>query len=152
MISRQIGSYSYAQDIKVNTFDGDSNFIVGKFCSIGDNLELYFYENHRTDWITTYPFGHMHKDIFNTFDGIGHPRTNGDIVIGNDIWIGKNVSIMSGITIGDGAVLAAYSHVVKNIEPYTIYGGNPARLIKYRFSKEIIDILLQFSEKESPWL
>jgi len=94
-------------------------------------------------WVTTYPFGHIHKNIFNNFNGAGHPATKGDVIIGNDVWIGANVTIMSGITIGDGSVIAANSHVVKNVEPYSLHGGNPAKLIKYRFSPEQIEKLLQ---------
>jgi virginiamycin A acetyltransferase len=77
------------------------------------------------------------------FDGYGHPGTKGNVIIGNDVWIGSNVTIMSGVTIGDGAVIANNSHVVKNVEPYTLVGGNPAKLIKYRFSKEQIEKLLK---------
>jgi len=99
--------------------------------------------NHRTDWVTTYPFGHINQHIFNNFNGQGHPATKGDVVIGNDVWIGQNVTIMSGVTIGDGAIIANNSHVVRNVEPYSIVGGNPAKLIKYRFTKEQIEKLLE---------
>ena len=65
------------------------------------------------------------------------------MIIGNDVWISANVTIMSGITIGDGAVIAHNSHVVKNVEPYSVIGGNPAKLIKYRFTPEQIEKLLE---------
>ena len=68
---------------------------------------------------------------------------NGHVVIGNDVWIADNVTIMSGIIIGNGAVVANNSHVIKNVEPYSIVGGNPARHIKYRFSEEQIKKLLE---------
>ena len=99
--------------------------------------------NHRTDWVTTYPFGHIHNNIFNNFNGEGHPSTKGDVVIGNDVWIGANVTIMSGVTIGDGVVIANNSHVVRNCEPYSMVGGNPAKLIKKRFTEEQIESLLE---------
>ena len=83
------------------------------------------------------------KNIFNNFNGGGHPSTKGDIIIGNDIWIADNVTIMSGITIGDGAVIANNSHVIKNVEPYSIVGGNPAKFIKYRFTPKQIKCLLE---------
>ena len=70
-------------------------------------------------------------------------KTNGDVDIGNDVWIGEHVTIMSGVTIGDGAVIATNSHVVKNVAPYSIVGGNPAKLIKYRFTEEQIQKLLE---------
>ncbi|MGA1049821.1 MAG: CatB-related O-acetyltransferase, partial [Minisyncoccia bacterium] len=75
--------------------------------------------------------------------GIGHPCTNGDVIIGNDVWFGDNVTIMSGVTLGDGVVIANNSHVVKNVEPYSLIGGNPAKLIKKRFTEEQIDKLLE---------
>ena len=138
------GKYSYGtNNVKVFHWGEPAQLHIGSFCSIGLNCSVYLGGNHRTEWITTYPFGHINKDIFNNFDGEGHPSTNGDVVIGNDVWIGNNVTIMSGVTIGDGAVLAANSHVVKNVDPYTIVGGNPARPIKQRFSKEIVDKLLE---------
>lgn len=121
----------------------DAKLIVGNFCSIADGVKIYLGGNHRTDWVTTYPFGHVSKSIFNKFNGHGHPSTKGDVIIGNDVWIGNNVTIMSGVTIGDGVVIANNSHVVKNVEPYSLVGGNPAKLIKYRFSQEQIEKLLQ---------
>ena len=117
---------------------------VGNFCSIAiHNVNAFVGGNHHTDWVTTFPFGHTSTDTFTTFNGVGHPTTKGDIIIGNDVWIGENTTIMSGVTIGDGAVIANSSHVVKNVEPYSIVGGNPARFIKYRFTPEQIEKLLQ---------
>lgn len=68
----------------------------------------------------------------------------GDTIIGNDVWIGRESIIMPGVKIGDGAIVAAYSVVVKNIPPYTVYGGNPAKFIKDRFDEELKDLLLRF--------
>jgi acetyltransferase-like isoleucine patch superfamily enzyme len=116
---------------------------VGNFCSIASNLQVYLGGNHRSDWVTTYPFGHIHKNIFNEFNGVGHPATKGNVTIGNDVWIGDNVTIMSGIIIGDGAIIANGSIIVKNVEPYSVVGGNPAKLLKYRFRQDQIDKLLE---------
>lgn len=137
-----IGKYSYGQP---NILWGNSGakLIIGSFCSIASNVNIYLGGNHRSDWITTYPFGHINKQVFNSFDGTGHPSTKGDVEIGNDVWIGSNVVIMSGVKIGDGAVIANNSHVVKNIDSYSIVGGNPVMFIKYRFDKEKIDQLLK---------
>ena len=121
----------------------DAKLVIGNFCSIGQNMNVYLAGNHRTDWVTTFPFGHMNPNVFNKFNGVGHNSTKGDVIIGNDVWIGDCVTIMSGITIGDGAVVANNSHVVKNVEPYSVVGGNPARFIKYRFTKDQIDKLLE---------
>lgn len=124
-------------------FLDEAKLVVGNFSSIACNVKIYLGGNHRTDWVTTYPFGHIHTSIFNKFDGVGHPSTKGDVIIGNDVWIGENVTIMSGVTIGDGVVIANNSHVVKDVEPYSLVGGNPAKLIKYRFSQEQIEKLLE---------
>jgi acetyltransferase-like isoleucine patch superfamily enzyme len=136
------GKYTYG---KPNVFweSEKATLTIGNFCSIANNVNIYLGGNHRTDWVTTYPFGHMHRDIFNCFDGVGHPSTKGSVVIGNDVWIGSNVTIMSGVTVGDGAIIANNSHVVKNVEPYSLTGGNPAKLIKYRFEPEQIEKLLE---------
>lgn len=139
---RVCGDYTYiGGNFKVEWGDR-SGLYVGKFCSIGANVMVYLGGNHNVDWVTTYPFGHIHQDIFH-HSGIGHPSTKGDVIIGNDVWIANNVTIMSGITIGDGAIIANNSHVVKNVEPYSIVGGNPARLIKLRFTPDQISALLR---------
>jgi len=99
--------------------------------------------NHRVDWITTFPFGHIFRDELGGTEIVEHPQSNGEIIIGNDVWIASNVTIMSGIQIGDGAVIAANSMVVKDIAAYEIWGGNPAKKLKMRFSDEIIKSLLK---------
>jgi acetyltransferase-like isoleucine patch superfamily enzyme len=136
------GKYTYGTP-EVKWANPNAKLTIGNFCSIAGNVKIYLGGNHRTDWITTYPFGHINRHIFNSFNGEGHPSTKGDVIIGNDVWIGDNVTIMSGVTIGDGAIIANNSHVVKHVEPYSITGGNPAKLIKYRFTKEQIDKLLE---------
>lgn len=135
------GDYTYG---RCNVLDwGDPYTLkVGKFCSLAANITVYVSGNHRTNWVTTYPFGSHLSNIFHR-EGESACVSNGDVIIGNDVWIGNNATIMSGITVGDGSVIAANSHVVKNVEPYSIVGGNPARLIKYRFSHEQISKLLE---------
>ena len=95
--------------------------------------------------MTTYPFGHIHTDAF-PHHGEGHPHTKGDVVIGNDVWLGACSVIMSGVTIGNGAVVGANSVVTKDVPDYCVVAGNPARIIKKRFSDEQIAALL-----ENPW-
>ena len=137
-----VGKYSYGTPL-VKWVNPNAKLNIGNFCSIAGNVTIYLGGNHRTDWVTTYPFGHINTHVFNTYDGHGHPATKGNVTIGNDVWIGDNVTIMSGVMVGDGAIIANNSHIVKNIEPYTIVGGNPAKLIKYRFTKEQIEKLLE---------
>ena len=136
------GKYTYG---RANTHWGGPNakLTVGNFCSIGNHCNIYLGGNHRIDWVTTFPFGHISQEVFNNFDGQGHPSTKGDVIIGNDVWIGDNVTIMSGVTIGDGVVIANNSHVVKNVEPYNVIGGNPAKVIKKRFTDTQIQKLMK---------
>jgi acetyltransferase-like isoleucine patch superfamily enzyme len=136
-----IGKYTY--DLPLVWNQDDVKLYIGNFCSIAEGVKILLGGNHRIDWVTTYPFGHRHTNIFNKFNGIGHPSTKGDVIIGNDVWIGEGAKIMSGVIIGDGAVIANDSHVVKNVEPYSIVGGNPAKFIKYRFESEQIEKLLK---------
>ena len=141
-----VGDYTYGhQHIRLKSWGENTILKIGKFCSIADNVTVFLGGNHRVDWISTYPFGHINGDVFTTFNGYGHPSTNGNVIIGNDVWISSGVTIMSGIKIGDGAIIAANSHVVKNVEPYSLVGGNPAKLIRYRFPSEHIDALLNIS-------
>lgn len=138
------GRYTYGKAEVLTWKPKDETLTVGNFCSIADGVKVFLRANHRTDWVTTYPFGHIpSNNTFISFNGEGHPSTNGDVIVGNDVWIGQNATIMSGVTIGDGAVIANNSHVVKNVEPYSITGGNPAKHIKYRFTRDQIDKLLQ---------
>jgi chloramphenicol O-acetyltransferase type B len=138
-----VGKHTYGMNnISVRSWGEGAKLHVGSFCSVANNVTVFLGGNHRHDWVTTFPFGHIHKGIFNQFNGVGHPGTNGDVVVGNDVWIGSGVTIMSGVKIGDGAVIAANSHVVKDVPPYAIVGGNPGKVIKYRFTEEQIERLL----------
>lgn len=141
---RSVGKYTYG----VNNIDiyywGEGTYLdIGNYCSISGHIIIYLGGNHRTDWGTTFPFGHIHQNTFNKFDGTGHPSTKGNVKIGNDVWIGTYATIMSGVTIGDGACIANNSVVTKDVPPYAIVGGNPAKIIKYRFSDNIIEKLLK---------
>jgi len=141
-MAHSYGKYSYGM-LDILSWGEGAKLTIGSFCSIGSSGKVYLGGGHRTDRITTFPFGHINKEIFTNFDGSGHPKTNGDVNIGNDVWLGEHVTIMSGVTIGDGAVIAANSHVVKSVAPYSIVGGNPAKFIKYRFTSEQIQKLLE---------
>ena len=139
-----VGRFTYGHEkIVVNQWNEGSPLDIGAFCSIADNVQIFLGGNHRTDWITTFPFGHIFQTDLGGENIQGHPATNGGVSIGNDVWIGRGATIMSGISIGDGAVIAANATVVKNVPPYSIVGGNPARHLKFRFSDEIISLLLE---------
>lgn len=136
----KVGRYTYGTE-NIRLMGDMSNLIIGSFCSIASGVTVYVGAGHRTDRLTTYPFGHIHKDIFSNFDGEGHPTTSGDVIIGNDVWIGSGATIMSGVTIGSGAVIGANAHVTCHVDPYEVVGGNPASLLYYRFSEDDIRCL-----------
>lgn len=139
----KIGAFTYGfEDTTILSYNDDVPIEFGRFCSIASGLKLFTGGNHRPDWLSTYPFGHLMQKRIGIDPVQGTPSTNGGIIIGNDVWIGRDVTIMSGIRIGDGAVVAANSHVVKDVKPYEIVGGNPARHIKFRFDATTIDVLM----------
>lgn len=117
--------------------------IIGAFCAIGSGAVFMMAGNqgHRTDWVSTFPFFYVDDDAF-TDAGDGFVRA-GDTVIGNDVWIGSEAMIMPGVTIGDGAVIASRAVVTKNVAPYEIVGSNPAKHIRFRFTPEQIETLLE---------
>lgn len=138
-----IGPFTYGfKHMRVLQWGEEANLQIGSFCSIANGVTIFLGGNHRTDWITTFPFGHIFTSQLGGEGIEGHPGTLGDVVIGNDVWIGSGSTIMSGVRIGDGAVIAANSHVVTNVAPYAIVGGNPAKHIKFRFDPEICHLLL----------
>lgn len=151
-----VGDYTYYDDpidptafeqknVLFNWPEFGDRLIIGKFCALASGVQFIMGSaNHRTSSISTYPF--------HVFGGVWSERTpphlsqlpfKGDIVIGNDVWIGRNSVIMPGVHIGDGAVVAAHSVVTKNVAPYTVAGGNPAAVIKKRFDEELIALLLE---------
>lgn len=134
-----IGRFTYGNPL-VREWDEGAKLKIGNFCSIANDVTILLGGNHRGDWVTTFPF----NITFDEFKHItGHPATKGDVVIGNDVWIGMGTLILSGVTIGDGAIIAARSVVTKDIEPYSVVGGNPAKKIKNRFSDKVIKDLLK---------
>ncbi len=138
----RIGEYTYGKP-NILYHESGASLVIGKFCSIAENTTIFLGGNHRTDWVSTYPF----REIFTREQSLnsinGHPSTNGDVVIQNDVWIGRNVTILSGVNIGNGAVIGTGSLVTKDIGPYEIWGGNPAKLIRKRFDEEVIKSLLE---------
>ncbi|WP_079681202.1 CatB-related O-acetyltransferase [Planktothrix sp. PCC 11201] len=146
-----VGDYTYYDD-----FENPENFeknvlyhfdfigdqlIIGKFCAIASDVKFIMNGgNHRTDWLTNYPF-----PVFGNGWESAMPDAwpfKGNTVIGNDVWIGYGATIMPGINIGDGAIIGAQSVVTRDVLPYTIVGGNPAKEIRKRFEDSIIKELL----------
>lgn len=135
----EMGAWSYGNPVIFSWGEG-AKVKVGRFCSIGAEVKIMLGGEHHTDWVTTYPFTTLWPESAGTISG--HPKTKGDVIIGNDVWIGYGAFIISGVTIGDGAVVGAQAVVTKSVPPYAIVGGNPARIIRYRFDEEVIRKLL----------
>ena len=123
-------------------FLGDK-LVIGKFCAIARGIEFVMNgANHRMGGITTYPFNIMGGGWEKFAPGIGDLPFKVDTVIGNDVWIGQNVTVMPGVHIGDGAIVGANSVVAKDVPPYCIAVGNPCRVVRKRFDDETIAFLL----------
>ncbi len=148
-----VGDYTYYDDFEnVENFEKNVKYhfdfigdrlIIGKFCMIASDVKFIMNGgNHLTEALSTYPFAIFGNGWEHAMDNKSYPH-KGDISIGNDVWIGYNATIMAGVTVGDGAIIAANSTVVNDVEPYSIVGGNPARLIKKRFSEDTIAKLLE---------
>jgi len=148
-----VGDYTYYDDFEdVANFEKNVKYhfdfindklIIGKFCMIASDVKFIMNgANHLSNAISAYPFAVFGNGWENAMDGKSYPN-KGDITIGNDVWIGYNATIMAGVTIGDGAIIATNATVVKDVAPYSIVGGNPAKEIKKRFSDEKIQQLLE---------
>jgi acetyltransferase-like isoleucine patch superfamily enzyme len=137
----EVGEFSYGVPV-VRRWDDKIKLTIGKYCSFADGVEIFLGGNHRPDWVSTYPFSAIAQ--WPDAAGIpGHPASKGDVTIGNDVWIGAQATILSGVTIGDGAVIGARSVVARDVAAYELVVGNPARLIRKRFSDALIDQLLK---------
>jgi virginiamycin A acetyltransferase len=148
-----VGDYTYYDDFEnVENFEKNVRYhfdfigdklVIGKFCMIASDVKFIMNgANHLTKAITSYPFAIFGNGWENAMDDKEYPH-KGDTIVGNDVWIGYNATIMAGTTIGEGAIIAANSTVVKDVEPYSIVGGNPAGEIRKRFPEETIRKLLE---------
>ena len=150
-----VGAYTIYNDFVRDPVDFEKNnvlyhypinrdrLIVGKFCSIACGAKFLFTSaNHTLRSLSTYPFPLFYEEWGTSVEEVPTAGDNrGDIVVGSDVWIGYEAVILSGVTIGDGAIIGARAVVTKDVEPYTIVGGVPAKPIRRRFSEETIRIL-----------
>lgn len=151
-----IGDYTYYDDLKDSEdfernvfyhypFVGDK-LIIGKFCALATGVKFIMNgANHKISGFSTYPFYIFGNGWERVMPQPNELPFKGDTEIGNDVWIGHESVIMPGVKIGDGAIIASKSVVTKNVPPYTIVGGNPASLLRQRFSDETIQVLLEIA-------
>lgn len=135
----EIGRGTYSSNLRVSRRKEGAILKIGAFCSIASGVEILLGGEHRIDWVTTYPFNYMWAAARHIK---GHPKTKGNVEIGNDVWIGRNVLILSGVKIADGAVIGARAVVSKDVPPYAVVAGNPAVVLKNRFDEATIQRLL----------
>ncbi|HEY5233210.1 MAG TPA: CatB-related O-acetyltransferase [Verrucomicrobiae bacterium] len=133
----EVGRGTYGEPT-VARWEDPTTLKIGSFCSIAGGVTIFLGGNHRVDWITTYPFPEFRDGAKNI---PGFHATKGDVIIGNDVWIGTGATILSGVHIGNGAVIAACSVVTKNVPSYGIVAGNPAKLVRLRFTTDEIACL-----------
>ena len=140
----QRGTY-FDRNINIISWSDDYKINVGKYCSIGREVNFFLHADHRPDWVSTSSMllGPVDYKIHNQLLDLGHPACKGDITIENDVWIGAKATIMSGVTISSGAVIGAGAVITKDIPPYAIVVGNPGKIVKYRFTEEQIEDLLE---------
>lgn len=147
-----VGDYTYYDDFdNVENFEKNVKYhfdfvgdklIIGKFSMIASDVKFIMNgANHLSNAISSYPFAIFGNGWENAMEDKSYPN-KGDIIIGNDVWIGYKATIMAGVTIRDGAIIATNSTVIRDVEPYSIVGGNPAKEIKKRFDDETISKLL----------
>ena len=139
----RLGRHTYGRPT-VYVYPGDTGTVsIGSFVSIAHGVEIFVGGNHRTDWVSTYPF-RIVLDLPGALED-GVPATRGDVVIGSDVWIAKGAKVLSGVRIGHGAVVGAYSVVARDVRPYAVVVGNPAQEVKRRFSDDKVEALLRLA-------
>ena len=147
----EVGDYTYYDDpTDIYNFERNvlylfefmkDKLIIGKFCQLATGVRFIMNgSNHAMDGVSTYPFKVFGGAWSNAWMNV---ISKGDTVIGNDVWIGNSATLMQGVKIGDGAIIGTNSLVTKDVEPYTIVGGNPAKVIRKRFDDETIQFLLK---------
>lgn len=137
-----IGPHTYVQPPKIIRFQGDVEPVsIGDYCSISGGVEILPGGNHNLHWVSTYPFRIMFGLDGALEDGL--PSSRGPVRIGNDVWIGRDALILSGVSIGDGAVIGAHAVVARDVRPYAVVVGNPAVEVSRRFDDSTVDRLLK---------
>jgi acetyltransferase-like isoleucine patch superfamily enzyme len=136
----QVGRFTYGKP-EFFLWNDSEKIEIGSFCSIANEVAIFGGGEHRSDWVSTYPL----RMVFGLpgAGSDGQPASRGTTKIGSDVWIGFRSTILSGVTIGDGAVVAAGSIVTKDVPPYAVVAGTPAKVVKMRFPPEQVEQLLK---------
>lgn len=140
----QVGRGTYGNLYVVSRDYQDVKLIIGNYCSIAGGVKFLLSGNHKYDIISTYPY----ELLMLNDPKAGIAVAKGNIVVEDDVWIGENAIICSGVKIGQGAIVAAGAVVTKDVEPYAIVGGNPAKIIKFRFNENIREKLMKMNLDE----
>jgi len=127
-----IGDHSYGAPI-LRYWPQGYKFHCGKYCSIADRVQVFMGGYHRPDWVSMYPFPAFPQWGPEVARIRGFAVGRGDVVVENDVWIGSHATLMSGVKVGNGAVIGAHAVVSKDVPPFAVVVGNPARIVKYRF-------------------
>jgi acetyltransferase-like isoleucine patch superfamily enzyme len=136
-----IGDHTYGRP-KVRFPESGAKLTIGTYGSIADDVNIMLGGNHRLDFVTTYPFGAMTELWPEAVNRRDFAISRGDVTIGHDVWLGSGCMILSGVTVGHGAVVAARAVVTKDVPPYAVVGGNPAQILKTRFDPRTVARLL----------
>ncbi|WP_452011940.1 CatB-related O-acetyltransferase [Azospirillum largimobile] len=137
-----IGSFTYfSSPLELVTYGESGRVEIGRFCSVADGVHIYFGGMHAMDGVSTYP-AEMLAEWMPELAGPNSTSGKGPIIIGNDVWIGEGASILSGVAVGDGAVIGARAVVSRDVPPYGVVVGNPARVVRKRLPDADVDFLL----------
>jgi chloramphenicol O-acetyltransferase type B len=140
-----IGNASYGMPT-VHSNHGGTSLKIGSYCSIASNVQIFLGGQHCINWVSSYPFPFFFRMDAAYKDKCLAVDSKGDVIIGSDVWLCANCTILSGVTIGHGAVIANGTMVSRDVEPYAVMAGNPAKFIKWRFDEPTRQALL-----ESAW-
>jgi acetyltransferase-like isoleucine patch superfamily enzyme len=139
-----VGNNSYGALEVYSWLNNNDKLYIGSYVSISSDVKFIIDGNHNTSYLTTFPFEAILFDEITDSNVVG----KGSISIGDDVWIGMNSMILSGVNVGQGAVIGAGSVVAKDIPPYAIVAGNPAKIVKYRFPQGIVEKLIKLDFKK----
>ena len=139
-----IGRFSYIDGRALVYFYKEISTIrIGNFCAVARNVSFYLRANHHVEWVTTYPIDLMPWPDEVPKPEEAHAKLDGDIIIGNDVWIGEGARFLPGVTVGDGAVIGAATVVTKDVPAYSLFAGNPGAVRRMRFADADIEFLLR---------